>query len=153
MNRRIGPNRVLTTAILLVLVACAPVGGPGTSTEPPSSDAAVPSGRPAQSLPPVATVPPSPQPVTGEVPNEILDRVLDDAVVRTGTDRAAITVTQAESVTWTDGSLDCPEPGMMYTQALVDGYHVILDADGEELDYRVTAAGNLVLCEGGRPAA
>jgi hypothetical protein len=91
--------------------------------------------------------------VIGEVPNEILDRILDDAVVRTGTDRASITVTRAEAVTWSDGSLDCPEPGMMYTQALVDGYHVILDADGEELDYRATAAGNFVLCVDGRPAA
>jgi hypothetical protein len=146
--------RAPSAAILLVLAACAAVGAPSTSTEPASDEpsASSPSGRPEQSLPPVVTVPPSTSPVTGEVPNEILDRILDDAVVRTGTDRSAIVVTRAESVTWSDGSLDCPEPGMMYTQALVDGYHVILDADGEELDYRATASGNFVLCVDGRPA-
>ena len=88
----------------------------------------------------------------GEVPEAILDAILADAAQRSGVEADDIAVTRAESVTWSDGSLDCPEPGMSYTQALVDGYHVVLDADGEELDYRVTAAGSFVLCEAGRPA-
>jgi hypothetical protein len=29
---------------------------------------------------------------------------------------------------WNDGSLGCPEPGMMYTQALVNGYWLIIEA-------------------------
>ena len=42
---------------------------------------------------------------------------------------------------------------MSYTMALVDGYHVILVAAGEELDYRVGAQGGFRLCEnGGRPS-
>ena len=42
---------------------------------------------------------------------------------------------------------------MAYTQALVDGYQVILRAGDEALDYRVTAQGGFRVCEdGGRPS-
>ena len=54
-------------------------------------------------------------------------------------------------MTWPDGSLGCPQPGQVYTQALVDGYHVVLDADGDELDYRVGSGGSFNLCENGLP--
>jgi hypothetical protein len=89
--------------------------------------------------------------VTGEVPGEIMANLLADAAERTGVDVDDIEVVQAEAVTWSDGSLGCPEPGMVYTQALVDGYHVIVEAGGEELDFRVTANGGFVLCEQDRP--
>ena len=35
--------------------------------------------------------------------------------------RPTSTVVDARAVTWPDSSLGCPEPGMMYTQVLVDG--------------------------------
>ena len=79
--------------------------------------------------------------------------LIADAAERTGEEPDAIEVVQATAVTWNDGSLGCPEPGMFYTQALVDGYHVILRAGDEELDYRVGAQGGFRLCEGrGRPS-
>lgn len=38
----------------------------------------------------------------------------------------------AESVTWSDGSLGCPQPGQTYTQALVDGYRILITTpDGD----------------------
>ena len=49
---------------------------------------------------------------------------------------SGIQVVQATATTWNDGSLGCPERGVMYTQALVDGYHVIVEANGQKLDYR-----------------
>ena len=90
--------------------------------------------------------------MTGEVPDDIIAAILADAAQRTGVDVGAIDVVSAESVTWNDGSLGCPEPGMLYTQALVDGSQVLLDADGEELDYRLGHGGSFLLCENGRPA-
>ena len=64
-----------------------------------------------------------------------------DAAERTGEGTwKRSTSSRPGAVTWNDGSLGCPEPGMFYTQALVDGYHVILQAGDEELDYRVSAA-------------
>jgi hypothetical protein len=38
-------------------------------------------------------------------------------------------VVQAEAVTWPDGALGCPEPGIVYTQALVPGYWVVVEAE------------------------
>ena len=89
--------------------------------------------------------------MTGEVPDDTLAGILSDAAQRTGLPEDAIEVVRAEAMTWSDGSLGCPEPGMVYTQALVDGFHVVLDAGGEELDYRVGQGGSFRLCENGRP--
>lgn len=47
----------------------------------------------------------------------------------------AIRVVSAEEVVWNDGSLGCPEPGMMYTMALVPGYRVVLEAEGRTYNY------------------
>lgn len=133
---------------MLALAACAAQSGASPS-DASSSDA----GRPTISAPPLATVPPSDEPVTGEVPDEILDAIIADAAERASVEPEAVEVREAVAVTWSDGSLDCPEPGMAYTQALVDGYHVILRAGDEELDYRVTAQGGFRVCEGGgRPS-
>ncbi len=69
-----------------------------------------------------------------------------DAVSRLNTDPAAVEVVSAEQVTWSDGSLGCPAPGMQYTQALVPGYRVILRAGGQLLKYHAAANGSPVLC-------
>jgi hypothetical protein len=57
---------------------------------------------------------------------------------------------RAESAVWNDGALGCPEPGMMYTQALVNGYWVVIDAAGQNYDFRVDSGGNFRLCPPGQ---
>jgi hypothetical protein len=57
-----------------------------------------------------------------------------------GVDRDAIELVVAEPVVWADGSIGCPEPGMMYTQALVEGYRIVFEVDGAEIAYH--GAGN-----------
>ena len=69
-----------------------------------------------------------------------------DAARRTGVAAESLLLLSAESVTWSDGSLGCPQPGMMYTQALVPGYRVRLRGPGGEMDYHASARGALVLC-------
>lgn len=81
------------------------------------------------------------------MPVDQLDAIVADAARRTGIDEDEIETIRATAMTWPDGSLGCPEPGQMYTQALVDGYHVVLDAAGESLDYRATTSGSFRLCE------
>lgn len=75
---------------------------------------------------------------------------LADAALRTKLDRAQLTVVSAGAVTWSDGSLGCPQPGMMYTQALVPGYRIRIQAGAELLDYHASAGGTWVLCPAGR---
>jgi hypothetical protein len=56
-------------------------------------------------------------------------------LVDDGIERDAIEVVLAEPVVWSDGSIGCPEPDVMYTQALVEGYRVVLAVDGEEIAF------------------
>lgn len=46
-----------------------------------------------------------------------------------------IAVTSAALVVWNDGSIGCPQPGMSYTQALVDGARITLTHAGTEYVY------------------
>lgn len=75
---------------------------------------------------------------------------LADAMKRTGLDRRLLKVRSAETVTWSDGSLGCPQPGMLYTQALVPGYRVWIDAGGKLLDYHAGRSGPPMFCPADR---
>jgi hypothetical protein len=84
------------------------------------------------------------------VPQEILDSILNESAGLAKVRREQLVIVRAESVVWNDGSLGCPEPGMMYTQALVNGYWVVIDAAGQKYDFRVGSRGNFRLCPPGR---
>jgi hypothetical protein len=90
----------------------------------------------------------APTTVTGG-PAAMIEAALDDATRRSGQARSAITVVSAESVTWSDGSLGCPEPGMLYTQALVPGYRIVLQAGEERLEYHSGRQGPPKFCPAG----
>jgi S1-C subfamily serine protease len=100
-----------------------------------------------------------PTPVTGSkttvsaVPAELIEAALADAAHRSTVARADITVLSAEAVTWADGSLGCPQPGMMYTQALVPGYRIVLQAGDQTLNYHAMSRGKPVFCPMGRVQA
>jgi hypothetical protein len=140
--RVVAPLRasLVLSAAVLALAACS---SGAASSEGPSS---VPS-RPAATLP-AETAPPEATPVTGEAPPELVEAVIDDVVRRTGADPATVEVVEAAEREWSDGSLGCPEPGMAYTQAIVDGYQVVVEVDGTRYDYRAASSGNFRLCEG-----
>jgi len=114
--------------------------------------------RPTQELPSgLQTVPPSAEPgVKGEVPETLLDQIVADLASRLSVGAAGVEVISDESVVWNDGSLGCAQPGQFYTQALVDGYHVILKVGEQTYDYRAAQSGYFFLCErpspGGSPA-
>ena len=52
-------------------------------------------------------------------------------------------------LTWPDGSLGCPKPGEMYTQMIVPGYRVVLQAGGERYAYHSDQRGRFVVCANG----
>lgn len=80
---------------------------------------------------------------------------LEDAVAIATADAAgvagvmadAVTLVLAEPVTWPDGSLGCPEPDMLYTQALVDGYRIVLEVGGESVAYHGALGSPPFRCE------
>ena len=81
------------------------------------------------------------------IPPDMLERVVADAADGAGVEPADVEVLIAEAVTWNDGSLGCPEPGMMYTQALVPGYRVVLDVDGDRLYFHSDSSGEFHFCD------
>jgi hypothetical protein len=94
--------------------------------------------------------------VDGTDPDEDEDQQLpdipvDQAIVEAGGDFDAapedIEVVAAERVTWPDGSIGCPQEGEMYTQALVEGYRIILDVGGQEVHYHGTPGEPPFYCE------
>ena len=76
-----------------------------------------------------------------------------DAAQRSGLAPAQLQVLEAGSVTWPDGSLGCPRPGMLYPDALVPGYRVKLKVGNAVLDYHAGERGGLILCPPGQSQA
>lgn len=73
-------------------------------------------------------------------PSTVVDEAIADLTERAGVPAEEIEVVSQEEVTWSDGSLGCAQKGMSYTQALVDGFRVVLRADG--VDYEYHSAGS-----------
>lgn len=71
---------------------------------------------------------------------------LEDAAKRSGLPLAQLRVIEATSVTWPDGSLGCPQDGMGYTQALVRGYRILIQAGEVVLDYHAGSSGKPFHC-------
>jgi hypothetical protein len=125
---------VLMALLLAALTACGteepPAGGqdvPGTADDSPDGDA------------------------EGDLPDVPVDQAITEAGGEFGVDPAEIEVVSAEEVTWPDGALGCPEPDGMYTQALVEGYRIVLQVDGDEVHYHGARGEPPFRCEDPQP--
>jgi hypothetical protein len=93
---------------------------------------------------------------SGRGPARGRDAVADavaDLARRLGVEPSAITVATVEEVTWRDGSIGCPQPGMMYPQVLTDGSRVVLEAEGRRYEYHAGGRRSAFLCENPEPPA
>jgi hypothetical protein len=88
--------------------------------------------------------------VESQVPEAILGPILKEAAKLANVAREQLVVVRAEAVVWNDGSLGCPEPGFEYTQALVNGYWVVIQIAGQTYDFRAGRDGSFRLCPEGR---
>ena len=143
----------LAAALALTLSACGTsaddASDPGATPAPTATTSPEDTTSPSSPSTEEDSVKPSPIPVpdpgdaglpTGPVPDSIVGRPDVQAAIsaeaeRTGAAVEDVTVEGWAEVTWSDGSLGCPEPGMMYTQALVPGYQLILGVDGTLASY------------------
>lgn len=89
-------------------------------------------------------------PVQAKVPQQILEPILNKAVELANVVREQLVIVRAEPALWNDGSLGCAQPGNMYTQALVNGYWIIIKAPGQTYDFRADNRGNFILCPPGQ---
>ncbi|MGQ9927482.1 MAG: hypothetical protein ACUVS4_11495 [Chloroflexaceae bacterium] len=132
----------------------APTAYPAPAASPtPAAQAthSAPTTTTVPARPPLAQVTPTSAlpPLTGlgAVPADKAAAAIADLARRTGADPTTITIVSAEAVTWSDGALGCPRPGMAYTQALVDGYRLILSLKGVNYAYHAAVNGDFFYCE------
>ena len=131
--------------MLAGLVACgSATERSGTVTSVASDDG---SGTPA---PVEASAPATPPRPGAPVDPPFVVGAREDLAVRLGVMPDSITVVEARSVTWGDRSYGCPEPGMRYLPAVIEGVLVVLEADGRTYEYHGGEGTAPFLCEPGR---
>ena len=64
-----------------------------------------------------------------------------------GCDAQAIQVVGVEEMEWSDSSLGCPKPGMMYMQVITPGYRVTLEHDGQRYTFHTDLTHRVVRCD------
>jgi hypothetical protein len=80
-------------------------------------------------------------------PAELIERLIAELSAELARPSSDVHIESVQPVTWRDGSLGCPEPGMFYTQALVPGFRVILAVDERRFDYRTGSGGTFRRCD------
>ena len=144
--------RLAASVLAIGLIsACAAGIGPGATSDIDPQTSEFPTRQPFETTSPLASEPAVDGP--GEVPDDVWAAVIGalETQVDGTLDATAVELVSVEAVTWNDGSLGCPKPGQAYTQALVDGFRVVVELDGDEFDYRVPLDGEPRLCESDLP--
>lgn len=141
LQRHAAPLIVIAASLLLA--ACATTGDAtptDSRTRPPTVD-------PSETQPGEVTMP------MGGLSDDTLADLVAAAAADAGVDIDEISIVTAEQVTWRDGAIGCPEPGMMYTQALTPGYRVVLEIDGEDHHFHASETGEFFYCDDPEPPA
>ena len=71
----------------------------------------------------------------------------NDLALKLGLGRSTVQFIAYEETVWRDGALGCPQPGMMYTQSLVPGYLIQLEANGKKFNYHGAEGRDPFLCD------
>jgi hypothetical protein len=95
---------------------------------------------------PVVVQPPGTPVTVASVPRTVRRAVVADAARRFEVPESDVVLSNAEQVTWADGSLGCPQPGMSYTQALVPGYRLLATTPAGRFLYHTDTRGQAVTC-------
>ena len=85
-------------------------------------------------------------PVIHDVPSELIERMRAHLAADTGVDANTIKTECTMAVTWRDGAMGCPQPGMGYTQAVVAGYYVTFGVGNKVFHYHANRNGGFLRC-------
>ena len=132
------------------LAACGPASRNEQTDQHSFHATALPTGAPVATEPtPMDTSFVSTDPALADMATD----AVADLARRLAIDEGRIEILRAERVTWPDGSVGCPQPGMMYTQALVQGSRIVLAVDNRSrvFVYHAGSGGQPFLCESGEP--
>jgi hypothetical protein len=154
--------------LALALAACgqADTGAPPATSaptiiaeQPTAAPTAAPTSAPAATVQPAATSAPAPtqpaEPSPGsglsvEAPPELVTAAQQQLAKYLKVSPDALKLQSANAKEWPDGSLGCPEEGMVYPQVLVPGYLLIFTDSAQSVQYEVhtgQSEAQLVLCQ------
>ena len=147
---------IAAASLVVWLTGCADTSARPSPTTTPTTEATVlPSNlTPLNPEPVPAPADPSLLPTTvahDAASDPAVERAVSAEAERSGVDASAVRVTGYAVVTWSDGSLGCPQPGMAYTQALVPGRQLVLTVDGQQRSYHAAASGDFFYCATPQP--
>ena len=92
-------------------------------------------------------------PAPGRLQTEdtLIHNISVDLSNRLGIDLSQVTLIESTPTTWSNGAIGCPAEGMMYTDALVEGYQVTVEANGQEYIYHSAGLKSFLWCDNGLP--
>jgi len=141
-------SRIWLRVVLIAfsLASCAP-GTPGNAASTPavageSTSAPFPIATPAVELPAPSE---TPKLEPGQVEwSQIAAPILAVLSKRLGIPVGEFTILSFEEVQWPDGCLGAAKTGEICTQAIVDGYRIILEASGKQREFHTNLDGTQV---------
>jgi hypothetical protein len=136
--------RRIITGLVVVMV----IGACGVESDE-TADVQSPSPSNEGFEPSPSATPTSEPPIELDIPEPsyVEEQVLADLAARLEVATEEIEVAKVETGVWADGSIGCPEEGMMYTQALVPGTRVTLSHGGTTYTYHQGGSGEPFLCD------
>jgi len=150
---------LIVFALLLAGCGSTPTTGTGAAagTPAPVSETTAPAETvsPVETAAAEATLPTSQTAAPAALPlpaGSVEANAAEDLSVRLNLGAGALQLTAKEAVEWSDGSLGCPVPGMMYTQAIIPGYKLTYSDGSKSYVVHTDESGErVVLCENMNP--
>jgi len=143
--------RTLLTALLIsILTACTPSLIPAPSPTQiifakPSPENIIPTKGVAPNMDPVPSTPVTPN------LQSLTEKAKEDLAHRLSIEKSQILVVEARDVFWSNSSLGCPQPGMLYAEVLSPGYLILLNVYGEDYEYHAGKNSDAFYCENPTP--
>lgn len=100
---------------------------------------------------PQQTTQSSPKPAASTTPSAELPKPVElakqDLAKTLRIDSSQITILSVEEIMWSNGSLGCPEPGMVYIQVIIPGYKTIFSYNQKTYEYHTDKNNGFVTCQ------
>jgi hypothetical protein len=135
------PKSIFALLLMISFLSACAQATPSTVYPPPGSLPATPTT--------IYTYP-GPTEVAQPTPATAASTAAEQAAIQALSDKYKISsdqikIVSIEPVTWSNGCLDVVIPGVLCTDALVDGYRIILDVNGQQYEFHTNLDGTNIV--------
>jgi hypothetical protein len=134
------------------LIGCNQVANPNvpnTVTPPTSESTLTALAQPPQGDS-TAMTPEIPTPATSGLEN-LIETAKADLAQRLAISTDQIILVEATEAEWSDSSLGCPQPDMLYLQVITPGYRILLESNGTQYEYHSNRDSYVIYCDNANP--